>query len=346
MSVPPVFRSPQAFRAAFVESLVPLIAADGLGTFILALGNAAFDPHIHHLLAPRLQQRFGELRERCRAALRSGRPLADAPDDLLVFLKLIAIGIEDLPTSSFRRAGPWELQFNPLRSLRPARASADAVHTLQAPFNAQGFHFDKAFLRREVFWEGELLGQRGRLLYNKFPFVDLHALWVPEPEAARPQLLDEGAHADAWRLAAALGDALPGLGLGYNAFGACASVNHLHFQWFVRPEPLPIEDDGWEHNGGGRPYPLPCLRFTDLYEAWAAIADLHAAACTYNLLYRPGLAYLVPRAFQGAGLHSPWTGGFAWHEVAGAVTTFHFDDFQRLDAHAIEDELRRLQPSA
>lgn len=346
MSLPALFRSPQAFRSAFVEGLIPLIAAEGLGTFILALGNAAFDAHIHHLLAPRLLRRFGELSERCRAALRSGRTPPDPHDDLLVFLELVAIGIEDLPTASFRRTGPWELQFNPLRALRPARASASAVQTLRAAFDADGFHFDRPFLRREVLWEGELLGRPGRLLYNKFPFVDLHALWVPEPAAGRPQFLDERAHAGAWQLAAALGDDLPGLGLGYNAYGAYASVNHLHFQWFVRPEPLPIEDDCWEHNGGRLSYPLPCLRFTDAQEAWRAFAKLHDAGRTYNALYRRGVLYLVPRAFQGRYAHSAWTQGFAWAEVAGAVTTFNLDDFQRLDSRAVEVELRRLQPPA
>lgn len=346
MSLPAPFRSPQAFRAAFVDGLVPLIAAEGLGAFLLVLGNAAFDAHIRHVLAPRLLRRFGELRERCRVALRRGSNPTEPPDDLLVFLKLVAIGLEDLPTASFRPTGPWELQFNPLRALRPARATADAADALTAPFDPKGFHFDMAFLRREVFWEGELFGRRGRLLYNKFPFVDLHALWVPEPGTGRPQLLDEAAHADAWRLAEAVGDALPGIGLGYNAYGAYASVNHLHFQWFVRPEPLPIEDAGWQHNGGDRPYPLPCLRFAQPGAAWRAVADLHAAGRTYNALYRPGLMYLVPRAFQGRYRHSAWTSGFAWHEVAGVVTTFNLDDFWRLDAGAVEGELRRLQSPA
>jgi hypothetical protein len=31
--------------------------------------------------------------------------------------------------------------------------------------------------------------------------------------------------------------------------------------------------------------------------------------------------------------------------VAGAVTTFNLDDFQRLDAAAVEGELRRLSPA-
>jgi len=81
VDLPAPFRSPQAFRAAF-------------------------DAHIHHLLAPRLLRRFDELRERCRTALRRGSTPSDPPDDLLVFLKLVAIGIEDLPTASFRRVGP------------------------------------------------------------------------------------------------------------------------------------------------------------------------------------------------------------------------------------------------
>ena len=33
------------------------------------------------------------------------------------------------------------------------------------------------------------------------------------------------------------------------------------------------------------------------------IEELHAGNITYNLLYRPGLVYIVPRAMQGSYEH-------------------------------------------
>ena len=54
-----------------------------------------------------------------------------------------------------------------------------------------------------------------------------------------------------WQLVEAQQTVLPGFAVGYNSIGACASVNQLHFQSFIRPEPLPIEQLRWRHNGGG-----------------------------------------------------------------------------------------------
>lgn len=341
-ALPAPFRSHDAFRSRFVEGLARLIAEPGLGAFILALANASFDAHLHHLLAPRLALRFEELAARCRDALRRGRPVAEPPDDLLVFLKLLAIGLDGLPTTAYRRAGPWELQFNVLRSFRPARATAARITSLHAPFAPEDFHFNKAFLRRELFWEGELAGRRGGLYYNKFPFVDLHGLWVPEPEAERPQLLTADDHAHVWQLVEAIGQTLPGAGAGYNAYGAGASVNHLHFQTFVRPEPLPIEDAVWRHNGGTGHYPVACEVHVDLDTAWAAIAALHSANRPYNLLYRPGRMLLLRRAFQGTVPQAPWVGGIAWYELSGGVTAFDLDDFQHLHAQDVAAELARI----
>lgn len=48
--------------------------------------------------------------------------------------------------------------------------------------------------------------------------------------------------------------------------------------------------------------------------------------------------------FNPDGFH--FDKAFLRHEVAGAVTTFNIDDFQRLDAPAIDAELRRLPPPA
>ena len=45
--------------------------------------------------------------------------------------------------------------FNPVRSLRPARASAEKIEVINRAFNDQLFNFNKPFLAPEVFWEGE-----------------------------------------------------------------------------------------------------------------------------------------------------------------------------------------------
>lgn len=335
------FASREDLRAAFEAGLRRMLATDSLGGFILVLANAGFEPELGRRLAGPLREAFARW---CALADAGESRYRDAAaDDRDVFERLRAIGPDHIGATRWRRCGPWELQFNPLRALRPPRMSGAVVDRLRRDFDPAGFHFDKPFLRDEILWEGSFDDVPLRLLFNKFPFAESHALLVPAPAEARPQYLAAADHALAWQLSGRLAGGLPGIGFGYNAYGAFASVNHLHLQMFERRHgSYPVEAEGWQHNGGDRPYPLPVRRFEECDAAWATIERLQDADRAFNLLYRPGRLYLLERAKQGHYRHSDWTGGFAWSEVAGAVTVFREDDFERLDAAAIEVELGRM----
>ncbi|MGB0722318.1 MAG: hypothetical protein ACPGU7_07970 [Gammaproteobacteria bacterium] len=338
--IPDVFDAPERFRQEFESGLLGLLEAhEGLGVFILVQANAAFDERCQKVLNTALDERFAVLAARYREALAEGMTIADADDDLLVFLKLLAVGRDGLKGTRRRRAGTWELQFNPMRSFRPKRMANVRVDGISRPFNRDGFHFNKPFLRKEVFWSGALLGREVELLFNKFPFAPLHGLLVPDREAEQPQLLIERDHHYVWSVIDRLGATLPGVSLGYNAYGAYASVNHLHFQMFLRDEPMPVESPLWRHNGGDTAYPSPCEVFTDDTEAWRRIADLHDKGITYNAIYRPGRLYILARRQQGHYQQSPWTQGFSFYEMAGVVTTFGTSDFDALTEADITREL-------
>jgi len=336
-----VFASPERLRESFESRLVRLVDEELLGVFILVLANACFQQTGFDRLSRPLATAFARWGARLDAA--DPRVTQAPADDLTVFRKLWEMGFEQLAATRWRRAGPWELQFNPLRALRPPRMSHVAVGALYREFDPDGFHFNRPFLRKEVFWEGELGEAPVRLFFNKFPFAELHGLLVPHPQACKPQYLTAGDHDLVWRLAGRLGSGLPGLGFGYNAQGGYSSVNHLHFQMFVRSRGLyPIEAPHWRHNGGDRAYPLPVQRHDAGAPAWLAVQQLHAAGSAYNLLYRPGVLYIVERAMQGSYPHSAWTNGFAWSELAGSVTTSDRDAFERLSKHELELEFGRL----
>ncbi len=343
MSLPELFQDIHLFRQQFLSGLDKQLRTDSLGAFILVLANAKFDPLIEAELHPRLQQRFGHLHRQLRSDLLQGCAERHAADDLMVFLKLIAVGLTQLETTRLRNAGPWQLQYNPLRAFRPPRMSQAVIGELRAAFDENRFHFNKPFLQQEIFWQGRLLDRQSRLFYNKFPFAPLHGLLVPDPEDRLCQWLRPEDHHWAWALAQQIGDALPGCGLGYNARGAFSSVNHLHFQMFAGKHPAyPVEDPRWWHNAGEEQYPIPCYRFDHAQTAWDCIHQLHQQNRSYNLLYRPGHIYILPRAMQGSYTHSPWTGGFAWAELAGAITLFTPEHFQQLSAQTIAAEMRKL----
>jgi len=340
----PIFQSEQHYRAVFIAGLENQLHTDQPGNFVLVLANSIYDPRIHAILGDRLEQRFGILSKQVRDLLIQGYSLEYANDDVLVFLKLMAIGLENLQSSLFRRAGCWEIQFNHLRAFRPARMSNMVVNELRAPFDANGFHFNQDFLRKEIIWEGELLGDHCRLLYNKYPFAPLHGLLVIEPEKNHPQYLGKDAHERYWRLLELLGNSLPDCGFGYNARGACSSINHLHVQMYAgKTGGYPIEQPQWRHNGGAQDYPLQVERFEAAAESWRYIEQLHQQNHAYNLLYRPGKIYVIQRAMQGSYKQKSSLGSFAWAEVCGSMTTFNREAFGQLGADEIIAELTALR---
>ncbi len=339
-NLPAPLASPTALEHAFSDGLATMLERHhGLGVYILALANAAFEGALWARLAAPLAERHALLAENLTATLRHGGRLDEPDDDVLVFLKLLTIGFERLQTTQSRRAGLWELSFNPIRALRPPRMSGVKPDCLLRPFDPAGFHFNKPFLAREVLWEGELAGKAARLLYNKFPFARLHGLLVPEPARELPQYLTPELHGWAWEVCARAGAAVPGFCLAYNSYGAHASVNHLHFQSFVQANPLPAQAAAFTHNGGERPYPLPCHRFADRETAWFYLDELHSRNTPYNLIYAAGALHVLARAPQGGHATAAWNTGFAWRELAGSITLFSRDEFDGLGEAEILAEL-------
>lgn len=342
MSAP--FTSIQTLEQHFFNSLAALLTQHtGLGVYILALANAAYDPALWQRLSATLSNRHVRLAESLADTLRRGASLDEPDDDVMVFLKLHLIGFDQLGQRESRSDGPWLASYNPLRALRPPRSSNQAFTGLLCAFDPAGFHFNRPFLGKEILWEGVLAGQSARLLYNKFPFARLHGLLVPEPAHALPQHLTQTWHAWAWKVCAESG--IPGFCLAYNSAGAGASVNHLHFQSFVQMPTLPLFDARFSHNGGTAAYPLPCARFSEPDAAWAYLDHLHRKTQPYNLIYtHDGLVCLV-RVPQDSPQLDDHCRAWGWSEMAGAVTLFNRDSYARWQGAEFAAALARFAPA-
>lgn len=343
MNLPDIFLSPYALRTAFENGLDRQLQEESLGTFILVLANAMFDESIFTKLKDRLHEKYEQKKQHYANDLRQGKPLQDAPDDILVFQKLIAMGFENLSTTEYRYSENWQLQFNQLRSLRPQRMSRETISGLSQAFNEKAFHFNKSFLSKEVFWSGDIDGVPVKLLYNKFPFATLHGLLVAEPEENHPQLLTADIHHFVCFLCHQWGKNIPDIAIAYNGYGAGASINHLHFQTFSMQQPLPVMKSNWIHNGGSTPYPASCRVFDSAIAAWHYINELHMRNITYNLVYLPDRIICLPRPFQGSYEIPQWTENFAWYELCGGATTFNQEDFQQLTDQEISSALSKLR---
>ena len=330
------------FETRFAERLLELLelpaGRDAFGLFILVLANAGTMPGLTQRLGPALRQAGRRL-----ASLPPERMQEAPPDDLVVFRKLQDIDPGHPPQVEQRSAGPWQLQLNPLRRLRPARNSNAAIRELHRPFDERGFHFDKPFLEREILWRGDLDGLELRLLFNKFPFARYHCLALINAAEHRPQFLEQQHLEQLLQVMDAL-SGLDGLAFAWNSLGAQASVNHQHWQMTLCDTPYPVESASWRHNGGDRDYPLPVFSFDSVGELWAAIDDCQRQNRAFNLFLRPGQYRLIRRRLQGDYAVPEWSGGMAWSEVCGAFSLGDEGVFRGLGERDIDRLLRALMP--
>lgn len=325
------------FFDRFEHGLAGMLAPDQLGAFILVLANSMQDERLHQSLQQPLRATFDQLLARHRAG-----ELRGAPDDLAVFEHLAIHGVDDYGAWRSRRVGPWHCAFNPLRALRPERASADVFEQIAQPFDERRFHFDKPFLRPEILVEEYDAGQSIRVMYHKFPFAAYHLLLLIDAAAHLPQYLRHDHHRLFSELVEQLGQRWPGVGLAYNSLGASASINHLHAHGFVQAGAFAVEAPGWRHNGGSQRYPLACAGFDDPVNAWQAVEQLHRLNQPFNLLYRPGRCYVLPRVPQGTARLPAWLPAATWYEVCGSFNLVDPTAFERLDAVSIEAGLGAL----
>ena len=337
-----LFSDSDAFKSIFNSGLLTLAQDKNLGTFILAMANATFSHEIYEQTRTVLHENFDQLKQKYSDVFSQGRKVSEVDEDLMVFLKMVCIGFEKLQTTLFRHEQDWELQFNHLRGFRPARISQQKIDGLFSAFNANEFNFNKPFMAKERLWEGDYLERPLSVYYNKYPFAHYHTLLVPEREKGMPQYLEMEQHEYMWKLIETVGQNIPGAGIGYNSRGAYSSVNHLHFQFFIREQNLPVADQKWLHNGGSVSYPTQCEVFSSIEESKAFIELLHKTNTAYNLLYVPGRLYCFPRNRQGEYQHAEWTPGFSWYELSGGMLTANHDNFESLSAKDIEREFNLL----
>jgi len=135
----------------------------------------------------------------------------------------------------------------------------------------------------------------------------------------------------------------PGFGIGFNSLAAGASVNHLHFQGFVRERVFPVENDHWKHNGGQDDYPLQVDWFADDKSSWEYIDQLIQQNRAFNCLYRNNRCYVIPRKFQGTVALPDWLTGAGWSDVAGVITVSDVDTFNTLDESPVSRALSLLR---
>ena len=295
----PILSSSSQYKQAFEEGLIRILQHKTAGTFILACSNLFQHPEFLQKNKALLHEVYHHIKEHYQSCHRDGQQPNDAPDDFTVMNSLIDIGLENLEEVKLRKVNSggvdYLLNYNQLRSFRPARMSKSENIRLDTPFNPEGFHFAKPFLEKEIFAEGVTNGKQISLLYNKYPFIDYHALLVVDKVKHINQYLTQDILDYIFNLHISTQQQFPELITAYNSLGAGASVNHLHFQTYLETTPLTIFSPRFVHNGGDLAYPATCQVFTNSSEAWKTIDILHTNDKPYNLLIKDKKIFCLPR---------------------------------------------------
>ena len=325
------------FKNLFVDQLKNMLSADELGAFILVLANSQQDELLKKELQADLETTFIALKNNFNAG-----KLKATQDDIDVFRQLLGVELQDIPSWLYKTAGVWEVTFNSMRQLRPTRVSSQILNSIKMDFDETKFHFNKPFLTPEILWQGSYNDIKLRVLYNKFPFSDYHLLIAVSPEKNRSQELTQETHQAIAYLAKSVDGLFPGFGVGFNSLAAGASVNHMHFQGFVREQIFPVENNCWKHNGGDIDYPLKVKRFDNAEQAWLCLSDLINQDIAYNCLYRSNICYVMPRKYQGSVKLPDWLMGAGWLDVAGVMTVSDNETFNAIDSRSIENALAMM----
>lgn len=339
LSLPAIFKDEQSYQHVFINGLKQMLKSNELGVFILVLANATYDKNIYSLFSEELEQKFNYFADLFKS--HDDHSLLGAIDDVIVFKQLMTIGFENCGLNQVRKEGEWLLQYNPLRSLRPARNSHTTVTNINQKFDANSFNFNKSFLVKEELWQGIIGGKHCRLLYNKFPFADFHSLLVIDSDANKNQWIKEDDIGFLWIFAQSI-KKLTSLQIAYNSMGAFASINHQHFQLSICDNAV-IEKQKWTHNRGAKHYPLNTIIADDKEHAWLIINDLQTRNIAFNFLFKQGVMYIIPRLKQGEYEHSYWTTGFAWSELFGLFSISNEVDYLAITHVDLEQELKKLK---
>lgn len=337
--LPKIFQSVDSFSAAYTKHLLKLLkirikkdVIKDLGEVILLCAHSTFDKELYKKTYPVLSKIFKKL----------SRELKNIPeelrnDDYEIALKISKVGWKNIPKVLNKKLNLWHIQYNELRTLKPKGAAKEEIKSVYKKFDRKNFNFNKPSVQMERFWKGTLNGMDVSLFHNKFPFVEKHTLLVPEQEKNHPQFLTRKFHYHTYDLMKSTN----GFSTGYNSIGAFASVNNLHFQMFVKSEPLPVENPQWKHNGGKKNYPALCYVFETKQASWKFIKALHDKNIPYNLLYTKEKTYVFPMNFQKRHKKTIFPLGFAWIELSGSFINVTKKDYDKITENQILREFRK-----
>jgi hypothetical protein len=216
--------------------------------------------------------------------------------------------------------GPYQMQYNFIRGFRPKGAAGAKSAPLNHPINQEkDYLLTNPDFDHETFYEFDAGGFHWECILNRYPFAPYHFLLVPDKDKLHNQYLDPDKDAGIVRCVDEIARRRfgPDLRIGYNAHGAHASINHLHFQGFFVTDDWNLPVDASDVRGDVN-YLLECLGGTNHHAA-------RGEDVRYNLYFDPKGLVIFPRKSQSSPEYvgrlsdSPFTTGYAFFEMCGEI---------------------------
>ena len=207
---------------------------------VAAIANLHYSGKLAEL-DPALQDRVITALNSCSAAAAKKTTVLSDDDRVLLELRQQYSDIGSIPAVKELQVGPYLVEFNPLRALRPRREAERRASALRVPIDPNAFHYGKERLAHEVISDFEAAGVTISHMLNKFPFAKGHTLFVPcrtgKKDGSRyPQFLE----GELFPLLQALAERHPERVIVWNSLGAYGSVNAAHFQAADNPRDFPL----------------------------------------------------------------------------------------------------------
>ncbi|HRK61656.1 MAG TPA: ROK family protein [Candidatus Omnitrophota bacterium] len=233
---------------------------------------------------------------------------------------------ESDPDIQFKKAGKFEIQLNAKRGKRPPVSPEE-----QKPVLEVMHQFFKNFSPALNVMAIHLGGYEARIVVNLFPYGPYHFMVVPKDN--RPQYLTM--HDVDFALTVLEENADLGF-LGFNGWGAAASINHLHLPGMERALPLPVENEAIEVLGswGGvdvgliPQWPAPAVVFISKNRQSLAVTamefvhDLQLKNINHNVLFTREKVFVFPRINEISNLLQARVGIM---ELSGHIITTNLE---------------------
>ncbi|KAJ8720973.1 hypothetical protein PYW08_006438 [Mythimna loreyi] len=250
--------------------------------------------------------------------------------------------------------GSYLLQLNPDRQSK--RRTPEEMNNIFQPFDEKKFNFNKVSPKEILFSIEDEGGNKHTVLINVSPVSRYHSLLCPYVDKCLPQVVTPESLDLAVQIMFLIEDRT--VRIGFNSICAFASVNHLHYHFFVEKNILAVEKVKWQNFKEDvylldKSFPVPAFcfqvqRHSSTKTLWKVLEYFLKKSIAHNILMTKirriggpedvvNVIVWPRRNTNGAKKLAAFN--VAVLELSGWFPIYDAESFKNLDAKGLEAEL-------